>query len=99
MEVEIIEKKDNKFFEREEYKANVVFEKATPSREEIKNNLITRIGKQPELFVIKKMKQHACEKKIYVEFYVYKDVLAMKKIEPLYVLKRNKIINEEEKKH
>jgi ribosomal protein S24E len=45
MEVEIIEKKDNKFFEREEYKANVVFEKATPSREEIKNNLITRMKK------------------------------------------------------
>jgi ribosomal protein S24E len=51
------------------------------------------------LVVIKKMKQHACEKKIYVEFYVYKDALAMNKIEPLYVLKRNKIINEEEKKH
>jgi ribosomal protein S24E len=99
MEVEIIEKKDNIFFEREEYKATVVFEKATPSREEIKNNLITKIGKPPELLIIKKMKQHACEKKIYVEFYVYKDVLTMKKIEPLYVLKRNKIIAEENKKN
>ena len=97
MDLEIIEKKENDLLEREEYRVKIIFDGATPSREEIRNAIISKVGKDSELLVIKKVEQKASEKKLYVDVYIYKDKLTMKKIEPFYILKRDGLIKEEKK--
>jgi len=93
--IEIIGKRDNIAIGREEYYAVFHFHGPTPSRNDVKNAIVSKVGKSSELIVIKKLEQHAGENKLKITFYVYKDAEVLKRVEPIYILKREGLIKEE----
>ena len=73
MEITINDKKENKLLKREDIKAEVLFDEATPSRKDIKKDLIKKIKADPDMVVIKKIRNLFGEKKILITAAVYKD--------------------------
>ncbi|MEM4295781.1 MAG: hypothetical protein QXS91_03170 [Candidatus Anstonellales archaeon] len=94
MKINIITKNDNNAIGREEYIADLHFDKATPTRAEIKSAIISAIGKDPELTIIKKIEQRAGLRAIRVTFYVYADKEVLKRVEPVYIQKREGFLND-----
>jgi len=81
MELKIINKKEDPLLSRLKVEAEVVFENATPSREEIKNKLATDLGKDGKLIVIKGIYTTRGLKKAKNISYVYENEEALKRIE------------------
>ncbi|MEM1895613.1 MAG: hypothetical protein QXR54_00270 [Nanopusillaceae archaeon] len=93
MEIKIIERNENKILDREEIYAIVEHKgEATPRREDIKKKIAAIIGVDENLLVVKKILSLYNQQKSRVWVNVYKNKEAMLKIEPKYILKRNKII-------
>jgi ribosomal protein S24E len=97
MDIKITGKKDNNAIGREECIAEVSFTDKTPSRQEIKNAIVSKIGKSPELIVIRKIEQHAGAKNLKVIFHVYSDAEVLKRVEPIYIQKREGLLKEDKK--
>ena len=94
MDIEILSKVDNNVIGREEYCFLLSFTGSTPNRQNIREEVKTKIGSDPSLFVIRRIEPLSGRKSIKVHVYVYKDKETMKRVEPLYVLKRNNLVEE-----
>ena len=81
MELKIINKNEEPLLARTKVEADVTFEKATPSREEIKNKLATDLGKDKKLIVVKAIYTIRGLKKATNLSYVYENEEALKRIE------------------
>ena len=81
MELKIISKKEEPLLSRTKVEAEVVFEKATPSREEIKSKLATDLGKDGKLIVVKGIYTIRGLKKAKNISYVYENEDYLKRIE------------------
>ena len=81
MELKIINKNEEPLLARTKVEADVIFEKATPSREEIKNKLATDLGKDKKLIVVKAIYTIRGLKKATNLSYVYENEEALKRIE------------------
>ena len=81
MELKIVNKKEDPLLSRTKFEVDVVFEKATPSRAEIKNKLATDLGKDGKLIVVKGIYTTRGLKKAKNISYVYENEEALKRIE------------------
>ncbi len=95
MNVDVLSKTNNPLIGRVEYIIEVSYDKATPKRADVRQAIVEKVGCSPDLLVIKKIQQHAGMKKSRVIAYVYGDDETLRRIEPLYILKRNGLIKEE----
>ena len=89
-------KKNNALFEREEYLLEVEFEGATPTRDEIREAIIRKIGLEADLTIVKRVIPEVGAKRVKVLVLNYHNADAMKRLEPYHILKRNKLIKEGE---
>ncbi|MEM0379173.1 MAG: hypothetical protein QW038_00415 [Nanopusillaceae archaeon] len=93
MEIKIIERNENKILDRDEIYAIIEHKnEATPKREDIKKKIAAMIGADENLVVIKKILSFYNQQKSRVWVNVYRDRNSMIKLEPKYILKRNKLI-------
>ncbi len=95
MEGNIIKESSNPLLHRREVLMEIRFEGATPSREKVREAVIAKLGSNPKLTVVKKIQQDTGMHRVIVVAYVYNNEEAIRRIEPLYVLKRNGLIKEE----
>lgn len=98
MEFEIREKKENKLLDRTEVSAVVSFEGATPPVADMRDMAVQKMGCNPDLMVIRKVEPGFGKTEAALTLHIYKAPERMREIEEEYVLKRNKIGENEEKK-
>jgi len=95
MEGSIIKESSNPLLHRREVLLAISYKGATPSRERVREAVVAKLGSDPKLTVVKNIRQEAGMHRVVVVAYVYNNEEAMKRIEPLYVLKRNGLVAEE----
>ncbi len=81
MELKIINKKEYPLLSRMMVESEIVFEKATPPREEIKSNLAKNLGKDEKLIVVKGIYNIYGLRKAKNIAYVYENEESLKRIE------------------
>jgi len=81
MELKVTSKKEEPLLSRTMVEAELVFEKATPSNEEIRSKLAQSLGKDEKLVVIKNAHTSYGLKKAKITSYVYDDEKLKEKIE------------------
>ena len=89
MEINIINKFENKLLNRDEYEFYVDFQGPTPTRLQVRDKLSALINSNPKLTIIKKIFNRAGMQRVLCRAHVYKDEETMKKIEPKYILERH----------
>ena len=94
MELKIINKKEDPLLFRTKVESEMVFEKATPSIEEVKNELVKVLGKDGKLIVVKGIYTMYGLKKAKNVSYVYENEETLKRIE----IKNKKKTGKKEKK-
>lgn len=82
MELKIIDKKEEPLLSRTRVEVEITFEKATPSKEEIKSRLVKDLGKDEKLIVVKGIYTYLGSKKAKNLSYVYENEESLKSIEP-----------------
>ncbi|MEM0356731.1 MAG: hypothetical protein QXV16_02400 [Candidatus Anstonellales archaeon] len=95
MKTKIIAKKMNTILSRIEYVINMSFDGATPSIKDIRQNLVSYLGVEPDRLVIKNIEQRYGSRELKINCYVYEKIEVLKQLEPVYVLKRNGLLNSE----
>lgn len=90
MKVSIAKKRENVLLGRTEYEIVVEFDGKTPSRMEIRDGIIQSLGCNPDTTIIKRTESSFGVRKIIAKVNVYKKKEDMERIEPNYVLIRNK---------
>ncbi len=98
METEKIEKKKNELLGRLEITSILNYSGATPRREEIKKTLCSKLAANPELAVLVKTETSYGKQVLKTLLHVYESAEQMKKIEPNYLLVREKLVAKQEKK-
>ncbi len=96
MEIEVIERKENKLLEREEIKFIIKYDGATPTRKEVKEAIKNELGIGGYI-VIKHIKPLFGIKEAKVYAKVYPSEAIARKIEPDYIFAREGKKKEEEK--
>ncbi|NPA22603.1 MAG: 30S ribosomal protein S24e [Candidatus Micrarchaeota archaeon] len=91
MNVEIISERDNPVLSRKEVLLLAKYEGATPSLTELRQKVVETLGVSPELMVIKKTEQNFGKREVKIWAYVYDNPDVLRRLEPIYVLKRNKL--------
>lgn len=81
MELKIVNKKEDPLLSRTKVESEIIFEKTTPSREEIKNELVKVLGKDEKLIVVKGIFTSYGLKKAKNLSYVYENEESLKRIE------------------
>lgn len=81
MELKIINKKDEPLLSRMMVEADITFEKATPTKEEVKSKLAQVLGKDEKLIVVKGMYNTYGLKKAKSISYLYEDEKLKERIE------------------
>ena len=81
MQLKIVNKKEDPLLSRTKVESEIIFEKATPSREEIKNELVKVLGKDEKLIVIKGIYTSYGLRKAKNLSYVYENEESLKRIE------------------
>ena len=94
MELKVINKKEEPLLSRIKVEAEIAFEKATPSRAEIKSQVAKDVGKDEKLVVVKSIYTTYGLKKAKNVSYVYENEDSLKRIE---VEKKKKTGKKEEK--
>jgi len=94
MEIKIINKKEEPLLSRTKVEAEIAFEKATPSRAEIKSQVAKDAGKDEKLVVVKSIYTTYGLKKVKNVSYIYENENSLKRIE---VEKKKKTGKKEEK--
>ena len=97
MEIAINDKKENKSLGRTEITAGISFDKAMPSRKEIRTALCSAAGVAPELLVIVSMRGSFGTKKAVVTAHAYASKEAAS-VERNYLLVRDGLAQKEAKK-
>ena len=95
MELKIINKKEDPLLSRTKVEIEITFDKATPSKAEIKSRLGKDLGKEEKLIVVKGIYMEYGLKKAKNLSYVYESEEALKRIE---VGKKGKTGKKEESK-
>jgi len=98
MKLEVIEKKEEPLFNRENIKVNLNFEGKTPSRQSLKDKLSTQLKANSELVIIRKIGQKFGSTSASCEARIYKDVESLKKLESQKYIKNNTKESKEEAK-
>lgn len=98
MKFEKMEEKKNLAFERKEANAVISFSGPTPKREEIKKEICTKIGANPQMSVLSKVETKYGSTKINATLHIYESEDSMKKIEPHHLLVRDKLAEKKPKK-
>lgn len=99
MEIEVVERRDNKLLGREEIHLVAVSRGSTPSREEVKQRVVAELDLPPELTLVDKITQRFGSKKVKCYVKVYKDRKWMERVENRYKLLRNKLVEEKEEEN
>jgi len=96
MELKILDKKEEPLLSRTRIEAEVVFENATPSGQEIKSNLAKTIGKDEKLIDVKSIYTVYGLKKAKILFYAYEneEILKRIKVEKKEIEKKPKVEKE-----
>ena len=97
MELKILEKKENKLLHRMEIKFRIIHEKSkTPTREDVKNLIAANMNADKKCVILQYVRTPfgSNESEGYVK--IYENVDHALKIEPDYVLLRNKLIEKKE---
>ncbi len=97
MEIKQLKEKDNRFVNRKEYVFSLSFDAQTPTREDMRQMVISKIGANPKTTILEKVKQITGKKEVELIVYVYDSEDDVKRFEPTYMLKRNGLIKEEKK--
>ncbi len=93
--IKIIEDKVNELLERREVKVEVL---ENLKREEVRKMVAENLKENENLTVVVKLQPVFGEKKYIGRIHIYKSEEQMRKIEPKYLLKRNGLVKENEKK-
>ena len=94
MDIELLSRIENNVINRIEYCFLISFDSSTPSRSEMRENLKTKVGSDPSMFVIYKVEPLSGRKAVKVNVHVYKDKETLERVESHYILKRNGLIQE-----
>ena len=89
MEIKVTDEKDNPLLERKELDIQVVYEGATPKREEIKNALIAMLNSNKELLILDSLKVKFGAQELTAEARIYKKKEKVLEVEPKYIIARN----------
>ncbi len=90
MKLEIISKKKNPIFNREEIEFKVLDSDATPSRADVRKLLLSSTKtKKENLLVLKKINSAFGERESKGYAYIYENEKSLEKLEPLFIRKRN----------
>ena len=89
MEMEIINKFENKMLNRQEYQVSIAFDAATPKRVQVKDKVSALINSKSNLTIVKKIFTRAGTKHAFAKVHVYDNVEQLSKIEPKYLIERN----------
>jgi small subunit ribosomal protein S24e len=98
MEVEVINKKENKLFGRKEVLAKVSFSGSTPKRAELKTEVANKIVANPENCVLRNVTNEFGVRTVGVTLHAYESKEVMLKNEPRYILVREGVMPKPEKK-
>jgi small subunit ribosomal protein S24e len=90
MNIEIINEKENLLLDRKEIAFEIIHSTATPSRDEVKNKLITLFNSHYDLVIVDKLKTEYGAQKTSGNAKVYSDAKRASQIENKYILERNK---------
>ena len=82
MDLKILSKKEEPLLSRTIVEAEVSFDKATPSKSEVKNALAKSLGKDEKLIVVKGLYSRYGVRKAKNVSYAYENEEVMKSIEP-----------------
>jgi len=96
MNLKIVNEKEEKLLDRKNIMLNIDFEAKTPSREEIKKELVEKLKAAPELLKIKRISQEFGSRNAKVLVYLYNTKESLNKIE--IKNKKKKVAKKEEKK-
>ena len=82
MELKILSKEEKPLLSRTEIIANILFDSATPKKEEVKKKIATVLKSDPNVIVIKKVATIFGQKNAKVLAFIYTNEKDMKRIEP-----------------
>lgn len=94
MEVKINATSDNKLLERKEIEAEVSFAGPTPKKHDLREAVAHKIGANPELVVLREVKNEYGRKTVKVSAHAYTDMKTLKKVEPEHLQKRMGLVEE-----
>jgi ribosomal protein S24E len=97
MNIKIEEKINEPLFERTKIKFLVEFDGPIPTREQIRQSLITILAATPNTLVLQPLRSFCGKRLIKATANLYQNEKAPLKYEKKYILIRNKIIQKEEK--
>ncbi|MCD6226980.1 hypothetical protein J7J90_00620 [Candidatus Micrarchaeota archaeon] len=89
MDINIINKFENKLLDREEYELSIDFEGATPKRIQIRDKFSALVNSKPNLTIVKKVFNRAGMHNVLCRVHVYKSEEALKRNEPKYIIDRH----------
>jgi ribosomal protein S24E len=82
MQLEINEQRENQLLSRTEVSGKLSFEQSTPSKEEVKKSIASKLKAKEQLIVIKNIGTKFGARTASLSAYVYKDEDSFKRIEP-----------------
>lgn len=83
MDLNITHKEDQKLLSRTEISAGISFDKATPSNDQVRDEIAKKVGKDSKLIVVKNIYTKFGKKYADVLAYAYDDEKVMKKVEEI----------------
>ena len=89
MSVDIKSKTDNKLLSRKEIEAEVTFDGPTPKREELRQAISAKIGANPDLTVLREVKNTYGRKAVSVVAHAYSSKETLVQTEPEYIRRRD----------
>jgi ribosomal protein S24E len=95
MELKIISDNENKVVGRREIKAEINYEQAPPSKQDVLEELAKQLKAEKNLIIIKRLSNVFGLRKMICTANLYADEKTLNKFEPKYLIKR---IKKEEKK-
>lgn len=90
MNVQIVEQRENSLLSRKEIRARLLYDQATPSKEQLKKQLAAAMKVEPQLLVVKSIYPAYGERRANILVYQYKSEEMLKKIEPEQKVKKEK---------
>ncbi len=99
MKIEVIEEKENPLLHRREIKAIATGFDKTPSREEVRNQLIAKLGAEKDTLLLDEIKQEYGKKEAVVFVKIYESKEKLLRYEQKHKIKRNKLEEKKENKN
>ncbi|MCG3217861.1 MAG: 30S ribosomal protein S24e [Candidatus Heimdallarchaeota archaeon] len=96
MEIKITDEHDNTLLSRKEIKFTIEHPgSAIPSREVVVSRLCALLNKEKDTMILREIQGQFGGARSEALVYIYENEEAMKAVEPPYMLKRNKLVEEE----